>query len=93
MEPREVAPRVVRFGVFELDSTKGDLRKQGVRCELFHEAAKMDKQFKYAEKKNIGYVVIIGSQEILNSTCVIKNLKTGTQETVALADLTNKSFI
>lgn len=69
------------------------LRKQGVRCELYHEQAKMDKQFRYAEKKNIGFVVIIGSQEILNSTGVVKNLKTGVQETVALANLSNKLFI
>jgi histidyl-tRNA synthetase len=74
-------------------SAMQSLRKQGVRCELFHEQAKMDKQFKYAEKKNIGFIVIIGSQEIQTSTGVIKNLKTGTQETVALADLTNKLFI
>lgn len=69
------------------------LRKQGVRCELFHEPAKMDKQFKYAEKKNIGWVVIIGSQEIQNNTGVVKNIKTGKQETVALANLTNNLFI
>lgn len=69
------------------------LRKQGVRCELFHEPAKMDKQFKYAEKKNIGYVVIIGSQEIQSNTGVVKNIKTGKQETVELANLTNNLFI
>jgi histidyl-tRNA synthetase len=69
------------------------LRKQGVRCDLYHEQAKMDKQFKYAEKKNIGFVVIIGSTEIQNSTGVVKNLKTGAQETVELASLTNKLFI
>ncbi|HEY1201043.1 MAG TPA: histidine--tRNA ligase, partial [Niastella sp.] len=69
------------------------LRKQGVRCELYHEQAKMDKQFKYAEKKNIGFIVIIGSQEIQNNTGVVKNLKTGVQETVALANLSNKLFI
>jgi len=69
------------------------LRKQGVRCELYHESAKMDKQFKYAEKKNIGFIVIIGSTEIQNNTGVVKNLKTGTQQTVALADLSNKLFI
>jgi histidyl-tRNA synthetase len=74
-------------------SAMQSLRKKGVRCELYHEQAKMDKQFKYAEKKNIGFIVIIGSQEIQNSTGIIKNLKTGTQETVALADLTNKLFI
>lgn len=69
------------------------LRKQGVRSELYHEQAKMDKQFKYAEKKNIGFIVIIGSQELLNDTAVVKNLKTGVQETVALANLSNKLFI
>lgn len=69
------------------------LRKQGVRCELYHEQAKMDKQFKYAEKKNIGFIVIIGSQEVQNNTGVVKNLKTGVQETVALANLSNKLFI
>ncbi|THU41261.1 histidine--tRNA ligase [Niastella caeni] len=74
-------------------SAMQSLRKQGVRCELFHEPAKMDKQFKYAEKKNIGFIVIIGSQEVQNNTGVIKNLKTGTQETVSLANLTNKLFI
>jgi histidyl-tRNA synthetase len=74
-------------------STMQSLRKQGVRCELYHEQTKMDKQFKYAEKKNIGFIVIIGSQEIQNSTGVIKNLKTGTQETVALTDFSNKFFI
>jgi histidyl-tRNA synthetase len=74
-------------------SAMQSLRKQGVRCELYHEQAKMDKQFKYAEKKNIGFVVIIGSQEIQNNTGVVKNLKTGAQETVALANLTNKLFI
>jgi histidyl-tRNA synthetase len=74
-------------------SAMQSLRKQGVRCELYHEQAKMDKQFKYAEKKNIGFIVIIGSQELQNNTGIIKNLKTGTQESVALADLTNKLFI
>jgi histidyl-tRNA synthetase len=74
-------------------SAMQSLRKQGVRCELYHEQAKMDKQFKYAEKKNIGFIVIIGSQEVQNNTGVVKNLKTGVQETVALASLTNKLFI
>ncbi|OQP61035.1 histidine--tRNA ligase [Niastella vici] len=69
------------------------LRKQGVRCELFHEPTKMDKQFKYAEKKNIGFVIIIGSQELQNGTCVVKNLKTGIQETIPVANLTSKLFI
>lgn len=74
-------------------SAMQSLRKQGVRCELFHEQAKMDKQFKYAEKKNIGFIIIIGSQELQNNTCVVKNLKTGIQETIALSNLSGKMFI
>jgi histidyl-tRNA synthetase len=47
----------------------------------------MDKQFKYATKKNIGYAVIIGSKEMQEETCVIKNLEKGAQETVSQNEL------
>ena len=60
-----------------------ELRNRGVAAEIFHEQAKFDKQFKYAEKKNIGYVVIIGENELAAGNCVVKNLTTGTQETVS----------
>ena len=60
-----------------------ELRNRGIAAEIFHEQAKFDKQFKYAEKKNIGYVVIIGEAEIAAGTCVVKNLSTGTQETIS----------
>ena len=58
------------------------LRSGGIRCELYHETAKFDKQFKYAEKKNIPVIVIIGSQEMQNNSCVIKALASGKQVTV-----------
>ena len=60
-----------------------ELRDRGVAAEIFHENAKFEKQFKYAEKKNIGYVVIIGENELAAGNCVVKNLTTGTQETIA----------
>lgn len=63
------------------------LRAQGIRCELFHEQVKFDKQFKYAEKKNIPYVVIIGEKELQEGTCVVKDLRTGKQETVTTKDI------
>jgi histidyl-tRNA synthetase len=56
------------------------LHKAGVRCELFPDQSKFDKQFKYAEKKRIPYVVIIGSEELKTGTAKIKNLSTGVQE-------------
>src|SRR5690606_11877794 len=58
------------------------LRQRNISCELFHEKAKFDKQFKYAEKKSIPYIIIIGSKEMEENTCVIKNLNTGKQESV-----------
>jgi histidyl-tRNA synthetase len=60
------------------------LRTHGISCELYHEEAKMDKQFKYAEKKGIAQVVIIGAQELAARQATIKDLSTGKQETVSL---------
>jgi histidyl-tRNA synthetase len=47
----------------------------------------MDKQFKYAEKKHIPYVVIIGSREMETGECILKNLETGKQQTMISYDL------
>jgi histidyl-tRNA synthetase len=54
---------------------------------LFHEQSKFDKQFKYAEKKNIPYAVIIGSKELEQGTCIVKDLAKGTQEEIAQSAL------
>jgi histidyl-tRNA synthetase len=59
------------------------LRKKGIACELFHEKAKFDRQFKYAEKKKIPVAVIIGDSELAAGTCVVRNLVSGEQKTVA----------
>jgi histidyl-tRNA synthetase len=58
------------------------LRKQGIACELYHEPAKLDKQFKYAEKKHIPYIVIIGSAEIEQQEAVVKKLATAEQQKI-----------
>jgi histidyl-tRNA synthetase len=68
------------------------LRLKGISCEIYHENAKFDKQFKYAEKKAISYAIIIGSKELQDNTCVIKNLRTGQQSTIAVTGLTSYSF-
>ena len=60
-----------------------ELRNRGIAAEIFHKNAKFDKQFKYAEKKNIGYAVIIGENELAAGNCVVKNLTTGTQERIS----------
>jgi histidyl-tRNA synthetase len=59
-----------------------ELRSEGIPCELFHEQAKFDKQFKYAERKSIPFVVILGSNEIQKGTIIVKHLSSGKQEEV-----------
>ncbi|HEY0298790.1 MAG TPA: histidine--tRNA ligase [Arachidicoccus sp.] len=63
------------------------LRSRNIRSELYHENQKMDKQFKYAEKKNIRFIIIIGSKEVEQNICTIKNIETGDQQVVALANV------
>lgn len=65
------------------------VRSKGINAELYHENHKFDKQFKYAEKKNIPFVVIIGSNEIENNTCTVKELKTGQQIIIDQIKLTD----
>ncbi|MFZ4785164.1 MAG: histidine--tRNA ligase [Flavobacteriales bacterium] len=64
-----------------------DLRKAGVNAEIYPEAAKMKKQFKYADDKKIPFVAIIGADEMANGQVSLKNMQTGDQTTMAIADL------
>jgi len=68
------------------------LRKRNIRSEIYHEQAKFDKQFKYAEKKKIPFVVIIGEEEIKTGSCKVKNIITGIQSEISLQDLPTFSF-
>jgi len=71
----------------------GQLRNAGVRAELFHENSKFDKQFKYAERKNIPFIIIIGSKELAENNCMIKDLRNGKQISLPLEELVNFSFL
>lgn len=67
------------------------LRSSNIDTELWAEpGAKLDKQFKYADKKGIPYVVIIGPEEADKNEIVLKNLQTGDQQKLSLNELINK---
>jgi histidyl-tRNA synthetase len=68
------------------------LRSKNISCELYHETVKFDKQFKYAEKKKIPYAVFIGTKEVEEKTCTIKNLLQGSQQTILQQELINFNF-
>lgn len=69
-----------------------NLRKEGVSAEIYAEQAKFDKQFKYAEKKNIPYIAVVGSSELESKTFNIKNLQTGEQKTFSFNEISKKIF-
>ncbi len=97
--PEEVQKntKLLFFNLGELESKKAytlmqELRSCGIASELFHENTKLDKQFKYAEKKNIPFVIIIGAKELAEGTCNIKNIQSGEQKTILQTDLFKELF-
>ncbi len=67
------------------------LRSAGISAELYPDAAKMKKQFDYANKKNIQYVAIVGESEMQKGEVSVKDMATGNQETVKVSEV-NKYF-
>ena len=89
--------QVLFFNLGEKEGKKAfelaqQLRAVNIRCEIYHEAGKFDKQFKYAEKKKIPFVIIIGEEEIKRNTCKIKNISTGEQKEIPVNELSEFSF-
>jgi histidyl-tRNA synthetase len=68
------------------------LRDKKIACEMYPEKSKFDKQFKYAEKKGIPNIVIIGTEEVSKQECTIKHLATGKQSTISFNDLAGFQF-
>ncbi|PSR05856.1 MAG: histidine--tRNA ligase, partial [Bacteroidetes bacterium SW_10_40_5] len=56
------------------------LRNKGIASEIYPNPAKMGKQFKYADKSGIPYVIVIGSEEKESGEFQLKNMQTGEQD-------------
>jgi histidyl-tRNA synthetase len=65
-----------------------ELRQAGIYVDCYPEAAKLGKQFKYADRMGIYLAVILGSDEIRNNIVAIKDLGTGAQQTVPRGEAT-----
>ena len=59
------------------------LREAGIATEVYPDSAKMKKQMEYANRREIPYVVIIGSNELAEGKATVKNMATGEQDLVA----------
>jgi len=90
----QIGTKAIFFNMGEAESQYAfsvmqQLRNKGISCEMYHEAAKISKQFSYAEKKNIQFAIIIGSKEIDQNAYVVKNLSLGTQQVFEIDKLFN----
>lgn len=61
----------------------GKLRASGVNTEMYPDNAKIKKQFSYADSKQIPWVVIIGENERTSDAFILKNMKTGEQNSLS----------
>ena len=64
-----------------------DLRKAGIRAEIYPDSTKMKKQMSYANAKEIPFVAIIGETEMQEGKVTIKNMTTGEQQMVDKDDI------
>ena len=63
------------------------VRAAGINAEMYPDAAKMKKQFSYADARKIPFVVMAGSEERAASTLMLKDMKTGDQQKMDLNSL------
>jgi histidyl-tRNA synthetase len=63
-----------------------DLRKAGLRADVYPEADKLGKQFKYASSRGAPFVAIVGDDERARGEVAVKNMTSGDQKSVARSE-------
>ena len=63
------------------------VRAQGIRAEIYPDAAKMKKQMSYANAKHIPFVVLAGENEMNAGKITLKNMETGDQSLLSTKEL------
>jgi histidyl-tRNA synthetase len=66
------------------------LRRAGISTEIYPDPGKLKKQMKYADQKQIPYVVLAGENEISSGVLTVKSMQTGEQENLSPEMLVNK---
>jgi histidyl-tRNA synthetase len=67
-----------------------NIRNQGISCEIYPELSKLKKQLEYADKKQIPFAIVVGSDEVSTGVLTLKNLATGEQEKLKLDEIVTK---
>jgi histidyl-tRNA synthetase len=65
----------------------GQLRAAGINTEVQLEAKRLAKQFQYADRAGIRFVLVLGEDEAANGTVTVKDMRKQEQFSVARTDL------
>ncbi len=68
-------------------NTVRQLRMNGIAAEIYPSAEKIKKQMEYANKKQIPFVILIGDTEVAQEKVILKNMQSGDQQLLSLAEL------
>lgn len=75
-----------RYGLSVISALRG----AGISAEIYPETVKIKKQLDYANKKQIPFALVIGSEEVASGLLSFKNLDTGEQEKLYLDDIVRR---
>ena len=82
---------LVNFGQEELMycvNLAAKLRAAGINAEVYPDVVKkVSKQFEYADKKQIPFVGVVGSNEMANKTVMFKTMASGEQQELSFENL------
>ena len=73
----------------ELHATRA-LREAGLSAELYPDPAKLKKQFKYANDRNVRWVLVLGESELASGQVMVKDMQEGAQEAMTVEEAVQK---
>ena len=80
---------LVNFGIDDLFCLQvlKELRENGINAEFYPSSAKLKKQMKYANDKNIPFVIFINEEEVASNSLELKSMLTGDQQKLTIKDV------
>ena len=68
----------------------GTLRENNINTQIYLEDKKIKAKFKYVDKLQTPFAIVIGEDEITENKCTLKNMQTGEQEKLSIEDVIDK---
>jgi histidyl-tRNA synthetase len=68
----------------------GQLRAAGLNADLYPNPGKLNKQMKYANDRQVPYIILVGDEEMASGKLALKNMQSGEQESLSVAEIIEK---